>query len=268
VSYIEKAYAKLNEGYFNICNNGRAKHALTDITSAPTRTFEFNSNKIDAEKLVKLLTLYQSKKYPMTAKTVKNSKAMSSYITEAAEFLKINPGNQDRFMFSEFGLFPDYEYALFGIKTKVIELKGVGKIEHEFVEVRCTHGPGYLWKGPSSYKDEEDEFEFNMPDPQDGNMLVPIDEFLKIFENFSVCFFEDDYLSTAIRAHEVPYSFISYKITVKKRGEYYFRLCQLSHYMIHPESNFTKLEYDNLTLIVSHQDDQGELTYLAGCSQR
>jgi hypothetical protein len=42
VNYIEKAYAKLNEGYFNICNNGLAKHALTDITSAPSRVFNLN----------------------------------------------------------------------------------------------------------------------------------------------------------------------------------------------------------------------------------
>lgn len=144
-------------------------------------------------------------------------------------------------MFEDFGLFPDYEYALFGIQSKVIKLEGIGEIKHDFVELRCTHGPGYLWKGPSSYKDEGSEFHFNMPDPIDGNILVPIDEFMKIFDNFTVCFFEENYLSSAIRTNEVPYSFISYNVTVKKRGEYYLRLCQLSHYMIHPESNFTKV---------------------------
>jgi len=39
ISYIEKAYAKLNEGYFNICNNGIASHAFTDLTSAPCRVW-------------------------------------------------------------------------------------------------------------------------------------------------------------------------------------------------------------------------------------
>lgn len=42
VNYLEKAYAKLNEGYFNICNNGVAAHALTDLTSAPCRVLQLS----------------------------------------------------------------------------------------------------------------------------------------------------------------------------------------------------------------------------------
>lgn len=268
VSYFEKAYAKLNEGYFNISNNGKARHALTDMTSAPSRTFEL-ANMLNSDKLKELVQFYQAKKFPMTAKTVKNSKALSSNIEKVGNFLKRNPGLEDKFMFSQFGLFPDYEYALFGIKTKLIELKEIGKIKCHFVELRCTHGPGYHWKGPCYYTDDEgNKINFKIPDPIDGNILIPVEEFMTIFENFTVCFYHDNYLSTAIRANEVPNSFISYEVKVRQRGEYYFRITQLSHYMVHPEKNLTKLVYDNLTLVVSHINDLNEPQFLAGCSQR
>jgi hypothetical protein len=101
----------------------------------------------------------------MTAKTVSNSRALSRYINEASNFLKKNPGNQAEFMAKYLGLFPDYVYSLFGIVTKTLELEGLGKVEQTFVELRCTHGPGYTWKGPCSYSDASGaEFDFNMPD--------------------------------------------------------------------------------------------------------
>jgi hypothetical protein len=58
VSYLEKAYAKLNEGYFNICNNGHAKHAFTDITSAPSRTFQLSTPNMGLENLRNLVSNY------------------------------------------------------------------------------------------------------------------------------------------------------------------------------------------------------------------
>ena len=83
-----------------------------------------------------------------------------------------------------------------------------------------------------------------------------------------MCFYEDGFLSTAVRSNEVPYSFISYEVKVQKVCEYYFRLCQLSHYMIHPQSNFTKIRYDTLNMIVAKKDELGNPHYLAGVCQR
>jgi hypothetical protein len=134
------------------------------------------------------------------------------------------------------------------------------------VELRCTHGPGYTWKGPCNYHSlgKNAPSKYNIPSSSEDNILIPLNEFMKVFETFSVCFYHDDYISTAIRTNELPYSFSSYKVTVKKAGEYYFRLCQLSHYMIHPQSNFTKIRYDTLTMLVSRQDETNNLVYLAG----
>jgi Calpain family cysteine protease len=58
VSYLEKAYAKLNEGYFNICNNGFSRHSLTDLTSAPSRTYNLTKDKMTVKKLVELVGFY------------------------------------------------------------------------------------------------------------------------------------------------------------------------------------------------------------------
>lgn len=102
----------------------------------------------------------------------------------------------------------------------------------------------------------------------EGNILIPVEDFLKIFESFTVCFYESGFLSSGIRSNEAPYIFTSYQVDVKKKGVYYFRLSQLSHYMIHPESNITKIKYDKLTLLISKVDVTEELTYLAGACQR
>ena len=270
INYFEKAYAKLNEGYFNICNNGFAKHSLTDITSAPSRSFDIQADISSQNKLLDLLRYYQSKKYIMTAKSVDISKALNSYIYEAGGYLKKNPKGKNKFMIEELGLYPSYEYALFGVQTVQITVEGIGKVEEDFVELRCTHGPGYTWKGPCNYHSlgKNAPSKYNIPSSSEDNILIPLNEFMKVFETFSVCFYHDDYISTAIRTNELPYSFSSYKVTVKKAGEYYFRLCQLSHYMIHPQSNFTKIRYDTLTMLVSRQDETNNLVYLAGVCQR
>lgn len=92
-----------------------------------------------------------------------------------------------------------------------------------------------------------------------------MDEFIKTFASVTVCFYNDEYLSSATRSNEPPFTFVGYRIKVEKPGEYYLRVSQLSHYMMHPESNLTKIQYDCLTLLVSKQDELDEsLTYLAG----
>jgi hypothetical protein len=206
----------------------------------------------------------------MTARSISNAKGLSTYVNCAGNFLKKNPGAQDRFMAESLGIFPNYEYALFGIQKKLIKHPKGGTFLVEFVELRCTHGPGYVWNGPTKHFNPRsgEIIDYKIPDADEGNLLIPIEEFMKVFENFTVCFYEENFVSTAMRTNEVPYSFVSYNIKVKKRGDYYFRLCQLSHYMIHPESHYTKIDYDKLTLLVTKRNDENEPEFLAGHCQK
>lgn len=125
MSYLEKAYAKLNEGYFNICNNGMAAHALTDLTSAPCRVWQLSA-KQSTQSLKDLLTDSSLKKFPMTARSLSFFEVSKNYIETVGKFARLSGEKETDFSIREFGIFPDYEYACLGVATISVDIESLG----------------------------------------------------------------------------------------------------------------------------------------------
>jgi hypothetical protein len=74
---LEKAYAKLYKGYWNIGTGGCGDEALGDLTGAPCESFDLN-DKATVSTMWKKLMSYDKRNYVMTISTkgsgeVKNS---------------------------------------------------------------------------------------------------------------------------------------------------------------------------------------------------
>lgn len=177
----------------------------------------------------------------MSARSLSIFEVSKNFIELVGKFAKNSGEKETDFCIREFGIFPDYEYSCMGVTTLQIHIEHIGLRDVDFVELRCTHGPGYRWKRLCFITINSKKYPYSVPTSEDGNLLVPLEEFLKTFESLTVCFYHDDYVSSATRSNEPPFTFVGYRIKVEKPGDYYLRLSQLSHYMMHPESNLTKI---------------------------
>lgn len=152
----------MNDGYFNISNNGISAHALTDLTSAPSKEWLIDS-KFPKQLLKELLTTFASKQYPITVKSNSVTEFSKNYIESVARFTKFSGDKETDFPIKEFGIFPDYSYSLLGLKSIPVAFEALGTIDLDFVELRCTHGPGYKWRKQCNYTENKQKHPYIVP---------------------------------------------------------------------------------------------------------
>ena len=195
VMLLEKAYAKLYSGYWNIGHGGSADSALQDLTGAPSE-FQSINEKTEKEDLWSRLVQYDQKGYVVGCQV-------------ADDYEGIN------------GLHGGHGYTLIGVHNFNGE---------RVVELRNPWGCGE-WTGDwSEYSEKwtQDLREKHQPRraEDDGRFFIPYEDFTKYCNGLKICYYEKCYSLSSFN-DELDNNFVAcYKATVRTGGLYYVILSQ------------------------------------------
>ena len=193
---LEKAYAKLFSGYWNIGHGGISYKALKDLTGAPGERIEINSE-TDLNQLWHNLVEFDKRKYIFATGAGYNNAGQGT------------------------GLQGGHAYTLIGVHI----LDG-----ERVVELRNPWGKGE-WTG--DWSDGSQKWTSSLKaryHPQgtedDGRFFMPFEDFCRYFDHFDVCYYEDGNVLSSFN-DELDNEFVGcYKAEVGKGGEYYVILSQ------------------------------------------
>ena len=100
------------------------------------------------------------------------------------------------------------------------------------LEMRNPWGNEHEWNG--QWKDDDNSNwtpelrqQHNMAEPKpDGRFFMPFEDFIKFFDQYAICMYEDTYLLSSF-TEELESDFKScYKFTVTQAGDYFVSLSQ------------------------------------------
>lgn len=220
---LEKAYAKIYGGYWNIGTGGFAEDALKDITGAPSEYISFDSID-DKENFWKRIRLCDGEGYIMVC----GSKGQGEGKTPK-------------------GIIEGHAYT-------IIDAHEIGG-EH-VLEMRNPWGNGSEWNGKWSDNDSKSwtpelrkKHKMEKPEP-DGRFFMPYKEFLVYFDQMSICYYEDHYyLSSFTEELESEY-LACYRVSVKTPENYYVSLSQPDQRSFPPLEDGKDYQYSSNGILV------------------
>ena len=246
VILLEKAWAKIHGGYYNI-NSGLTREALHDLTGAPAKTLfieDYNENDL----WVKLLK-YQYKKFILTAGSD-----------------DLNNNGTDNFV-SKIGIAGSHAYSLLGIyemvfykgkyiiipfdkRKQFIQMNDKGIIIERIFKLRNPWGRGE-WKGDWSDNDKRWNNQLkqimNHSIEEDGTFYIGYKSFIKYFSDIQVCKYHDNfkYSSQTFKTEQREDVFLTFD--VNKKGKYYFSINQKNKRFF---AEVTGYSYSTISLLI------------------
>jgi len=255
VMILEKAWAKVHGGYLNI-NSGLTREALHDLTGAPAMTF-FNDEGTDDERWN---VIYESDRNNFimcggtedltgdgTDKQEKKTGIVANHaysLLGATELVETSPGN--------------WKKLNYGSHTN-------NKVQR-LVKLRNPWGKGE-WKGAWADDDSlwtaslKQELGHTITD--DGVFWMPFEEFNKLFSDFQVCYYKDDYKYSSTRLNTQEGQHVYFEFDVRKTGDYYFSINQINKRFFKKDRNY---KYSSCTITVGKMD--GDQIIYVGATQK
>lgn len=227
---LEKAYAKIFGGYWNIGGGGGGVRALKDLTGAPV-TFHF-FDEMSLKEVFELIQDAQLNKFPMVAPTHrKNVKGLENW----------------------------HSYSVFG----AYNIKG-----HKVIKLRNPWGKKE-WVGRWSDNDQfwEENIEIaqslGFPEKDEGTFFIDLKEFTENFGEVSICRYRDNfvYSQKAVDLNK-PTNRRIFNFIIDEEGEYSVSFCQ-------PDKRYDSIETSQfvsmLLLKLRHQsEDEFDLQLIDG----
>lgn len=195
---LEKAYAKVNHGFWNIGTGGFAEDALRDLTGAPTE-YVFFEEDVNIGDLWERIVFWDKKRYVM----VSGSKGSNETRTAC-------------------GIIQGHAYTIINAHV----LKG-----EKVLEMRNPWGDRNEWNGRWGDNSEvwtpslRKRHNVSM-NQDDGRFFMPYEEYLEYFDHISVCYYEDDYHLSSFKEQQESEFLTCYKFEIKQKGNYYVSLSQ------------------------------------------
>lgn len=223
VLLLEKAWAKVHGGYLNI-ESGYLSEALFALTGAPTYSF-FTTPK-SADSNWKAILEAERSNYIMCASS-KNMKAGS----DARD--------------ANTGLSFSHAYSL----LSGVEVNSNGRTVR-LVKLRNPWGRGEWrgdWSDNSPLWTPQLKAQVQLKSEDDGIFFMSWDDFQKYFNDFDVCYFEDNYQRCAKKYTSSPTTPTVVQFQIQTPGQYYFSLHQTNKRMYRKSDNYV---YSNLSMIV------------------
>lgn len=225
---LEKAFAKVYGGYWNIGGAGVPCRALKDLTGAPT---EF----------IKTSSLTDTELYDRIKEADFN------------EYIMVAPtNNEPNLVETNLGMIPWHAYTVISAM----------KINEEMVvKLRNPHGKGE-WRGDwsdNSHKwtqELRDKHDAQIKD--DGIFFMPIRNFKKNFQELEICHYNPELiLSQRPLSPDDMEGLKAWKIKIPEEGDYYFSLNQ-------PDNRYEKIEKMKYTSIIMFKNISGRMKYVGG----
>ena len=255
VMLLEKAWAKIHGGYFNI-SGGLIRETLKDLTGAPAITFfnqehspEFHWKNIleaDRNRFIMgcgsddLSKTGDDSQDPVTG--LANSHAYS--LLAAIEI--VNEGGRKRVLRPGEPSSPNNERVL---------------------KLRNPWGEGE-WKGDwsdgSSKWTPELKKELNLVQANDGIFFIPFQDFQKYFYDYQICYFHDDYAYSAQKYKSGSKDPTVISFNLPTAGEYYFSINQINKRMFRKSDGYA---YSQITLFVSRKEADNSFSYIGSVTK-
>lgn len=238
---IEKAWAKVNGGYSNI-EAGYTHDALSTLTGAPTKLIKFKEG--GEEQLWRDLVQADQFHFTCCAST-------SGDITEY----------DDDTISNEHGLCAGHAYSLISAVEVISQGRPV-----RLLKLRNPWGRGE-WKGDWSDNSplwtEDLIHQLEVTDKNDGIFFISLEDAIKYFQNFAICHFRDDYVSSAKKFYTSPDHPTVMSFDIQQPGDYYFKLNQINARCFSKKENY---KYTALTLIVAKREGD-QFVYVGNASR-
>ena len=232
---MEKAYAKVYGGYWNIGCGGLTSDAMTDITGAPCSYIDLK----DEEELKTAL------------KTIEDADKQRFIITCSSMGSGENKGDN--------GIISGHAYTL----VSVVRLSD----GTELLKLRNPWGSGE-WKG--DWGDGSDKWEMPGSKEQagwnsedDGLFFMRFEDFCQNFAGVTICHYHDDYILSTVKSDNQDEQMDVKQFSVHQTGSYYIGLSQPD------KKHFSKeCEYDfgYLSCAVLKKLNDGNFMYIDGFS--
>lgn len=194
---LEKAFAKVYGGYWNIGGAGVPCRALKDLTGAPTEFLKFD--KLSDSELFLKIKKADEEEYIMVAPT----------------------NNEENLVETNLGMIPWHAY------TVISALKINGEM---VVKLRNPHGKGE-WRGDWSdnsnkwTKELRDKYDAHVKD--DGIFFMPIKNFKRNFQEVDICHYNPEYILTQRPIDQEGMDGLKcWNIKILRDGKYYISLSQ------------------------------------------
>ena len=262
--YMEKAYAKVSGGYFNMTRAGDARFTLTDLTGAPSemmRIEDFPSKEVFWEELVRIF----NEGFIICFKTISDYKARQVFqnrfrIFETGSVGKMLGKSPIKVLKSDFlreniGLLPDQTYPLMGLQetegSEAVKLRdpwgrlSFSQENKSDIDRRCSYS------GDSFGKTKE--------------MVVPLNIVWESFEQIFVCFWNSSYSYSNFSFKGGRNTFSCFELEIPKAAEYYIRVSQPSHFLSQLNAN-RRVQYPDLQLVLLKQSGTS-YSYICGIKE-
>lgn len=257
VILLEKAWAKIHGGYYNI-NSGLTREALHDLTGAPAKTLFVEDFKQD-DLWLKLLK-YQYKKFILTAGSDNLNNGQDNYI-------------------SKIGIAGSHAYSLLGIyemvfykeryivlpfekRNQFIKMNNKGLVIERIFKLRNPWGKGE-WKGDWSDNDKrwnsQLKKEMNHSIEEDGTFYIGYKSFIKYFSDIQVCKYHDKFKYSSQTFKTQPIETVFLTFNVGKKGKFYFSVNQKNKRFF---SEKTGYNYSTLSMLVFFKSKNNKLKYI------
>lgn len=211
VMILEKIWAKLYGGYSNI-EGGWAREVLNELTGAPCTSYGPDC--------------------PILFDKIVEATAGKWVMTTAS-----NTGSGSHDKKSEKGISHNHLYSLLGAYNV-----NRGNKEYKIVKLRNPWGHTE-WKGEWG-----DNWNGWTPDlraslklemKEDGVFCMPFEEFVKEFRRIEICRYYDFYKFTCLKTKSPHNKIRIFEIDVRKKGAYYFIICQKNQRKFSKKSGYT-----------------------------
>lgn len=246
VVLLEKAWAKVHGGYFNI-EAGLTREALRDLTGASVTTF---FAKRRPENLWKRIQEAEQRHFVMTAGSDNLSYGSDVHIEKIGL-----SGSHAYSLLSVYILdeVKDYEGEKV-YKLRVSEDEVEGNV-HRLVKLRNPWGRGE-WTGDwsdadSRWNDQLKEVLGINKTGDDGLFFMAWKDFLKYFSDVQICYYHDDYKYNAEKFESSKDTSVYLKVTIDEPGTYYFSVNQRNK-RFYPEE--MKYKYSRLGWVAGKKE--------------
>ena len=247
VLLAEKAFAKICGGYANLIS-GIHSEALYTLTGAPTTTYFLE--KSEPQEIFRIIKEGFDFLFPMSTSTLSQEKEKE---------LNVNLN----------GLVASHSYSILGI----FELSPIGDGKYSFASVPSEKNVRLLrirdpksmsgWNG--KWGDKSTEMKANRQlldlESKDGIFYMLIDDFMALFRNFSVCYYHNSNVYSAMKT-DIPCDKPKiFQLVVKTEGDYYITASQCDKRVYENDLGYS---YSFLRLIVGSGSDPGDVKSIGG----
>lgn len=254
IMLLEKAWAKVHRGYFQI-KTGFSREALRDLTGAPTKSFFFKKKKSIGKCWRELLGAFDDGFAVCASSHTWKKKKEKGWL--------LKNGLRTAHAYS---ILDAFEFEHKGNETQnMLNLTDTGETK-KMILLRDPWGKtnykGHWKKSGKAWKAIAENRRLSRQRAHAGAFYMSFQDFLQGFNSIKICYCFDTYKYTALRLENVPKNhLIALQIDIPSKSEYFFSFCQINARCYKHIGDY---QYSNISMYLLREYQSGRVDYIKG----